>query len=93
MPRNLDRRVEVAFEIEDNKLKEKILEILDITLRDTAKARIQQADDIRYKRVDKRGKELLHSQPMFYELAKKYAEDFRKKKNKEIFVPVLGNKE
>ena len=93
MPRNLDRRVEVAFEIEDKKLKEKILEILDITLRDTVKARIQQADDIRYKRVDKRGKELLNSQPEFYERAKKYAEDFMTKKNKDVFVPVLGNKE
>lgn len=93
MPRNLDRRVEVAFEIEDAGLKEKLLEILDITLKDTLKARIQQADDIRYKRVDKRGKEPLLAQDAFYEAAIKYAEDFKTEKRKEVFVPVFGSGE
>ncbi len=40
MPRNFHRRVETLVPIEDKKLKEKLKAILEIQLRDTAKARI-----------------------------------------------------
>ena len=68
MPRNLDRRVEVAFPIEDNSLKERIIEILDITLSDTMKLRVQQPDGS-YEKIDRRGKELFQSQLIFYKIA------------------------
>ncbi|MBP7999355.1 MAG: polyphosphate kinase 1 [Chloroflexi bacterium] len=45
MPRNLDRRVEVVFPIEDKELRDEIINhILLIQLRDTAKSRWLQAD-------------------------------------------------
>ena len=45
MPRNLDRRVEVVFTIEDKELRDEIINhILLIQLRDTAKSRWLQAD-------------------------------------------------
>ncbi len=93
MPRNLDRRVEVAFEISDDKLCEKIKKILNITLKDSVKTRIQQADKIRYKRIDKRGKEPVQSQSAFYQAAKKYASDFKKEKTKDVFIPIYSEKE
>lgn len=68
MPRNLDRRVEVAFPVEDTDLKEKLLEILDITLSDTVKLRVQLPDGS-YEKIDKRGKEHIHSQLEFHRMA------------------------
>jgi polyphosphate kinase len=38
MPRNLDRRVEVAFPVDNPDLKKRIVKILDITLNDTIKS-------------------------------------------------------
>ena len=88
MNRNLDRRVEVAFPVENENLKKKVMDIIDITLKDNIKAKIQQPDGS-YKPVDKRGaKELLSSQMEFYRLAKEEYMDFKKSKEDEIFVPV-----
>ena len=88
MNRNLDRRVEVAFPVENENLKKKVMDIIDITLKDNIKAKIQQPDGS-YKPVDKRGaKELLSSQMGFYRLAKEEYVDFKKSKEDEIFVPV-----
>ena len=67
MTRNLDRRVELLFPIEDHKARNKIKEILDISLLDTEKARILNKDGI-FTRVDRRGKELINSQEAFYDL-------------------------
>ena len=53
MPRNFHRRVETLVPIKDDKLKEKLKEILEIQLKDTAKARILQSDGT-YKRPEKR---------------------------------------
>jgi len=41
MPRNLDRRVEAMFPIEDERLKEEIKDVLDLIISDNVKARIQ----------------------------------------------------
>lgn len=70
MTRNLDRRVELLFPIEDHKARKKIKEILQLSLLDTEKARILNKDGI-YTRVDRRGKELLNSQIAFYDLVLK----------------------
>ena len=44
MPRNLERRVEIMFPIEDNELKASIMHILDVQFSDNVKAHILQAD-------------------------------------------------
>jgi len=67
MTRNLDRRVELLFPIEDHKARNRIKEILDISLFDTEKARILNKDGI-YTRIDRRGKEQINSQNAFYDL-------------------------
>ena len=64
MPRNLDRRVEIVFPIEDEELKKKARHILDLQLADTMKAHCLQPDNS-YQKVDKRGKVLLEAQKEF----------------------------
>lgn len=64
MPRNLDRRVEIMFPVEDDKLKDKVLHILEVELEDNVKAHILQPDGT-YEKVDKRGKVLVNSQLQF----------------------------
>jgi len=44
MPRNLERRVEIMFPIEDEALKSKIIHILDVQFKDNVKAHILQND-------------------------------------------------
>lgn len=64
MPRNLDRRVEIIFPVEDEEAKAKAKHILDIQLRDNLKAYYLN-DKGEYVRLDKRGKTLLSSQETF----------------------------
>lgn len=87
MPRNLDRRVEAAFPIEDASIKKEVMEILDVTLKDTVKIRIAQSDGS-YKRVDKRGKEPMHSQKIFYERAVKKAKTYLNNASSDVFKPM-----
>ena len=64
MPRNLDRRVEILFPVEDEALKEQVIHILKIELEDNVKAHILQPDGT-YEKEDKRGKVLINSQEQF----------------------------
>lgn len=68
MPRNLDKRVEILFPVEDLELKKEVKHILDIQLADNLKAHILQPDGT-YEKVDKRGKTTLNSQSYFCEQA------------------------
>ena len=68
MPRNLDRRVEVAFPIEDAELKNCLIGILEVSMSDTEKLREQQTDGT-YTRIDRRGKEHVNSQLYFQKQA------------------------
>lgn len=70
MPRNLDRRVELVFPIEDNELKERAFSILDLMLSDTVNMR-KQLSDTTYHMVDKRGKKSVNSQREFSKKARK----------------------
>jgi polyphosphate kinase len=72
MPRNLERRVEILFPVEDPDLQKKIWHILDVELRDTLKASIMNEDG-EYVKIDKRGKEALNSQLLFGKEAYEYA--------------------
>lgn len=80
MPRNLDKRVEILFPVEDDALKAEVIHILDIQLADNEKARILQKNGT-YRRVAKGGHAKLNSQKYFCEEAKR-AQKERKKQNK-----------
>ncbi|MCD7905273.1 MAG: RNA degradosome polyphosphate kinase [Clostridiales bacterium] len=88
MSRNLNRRVEVAFAVEDERLKKEVTEILKITLSDTIKTRVMESGGT-YKRVDKRGKEPIHSQLLFYENAKEKNRPDPAQKH-DIFAPITS---
>lgn len=68
MPRNLDKRVEIIFPVEDEQCKQEVMEVLTIQLEDTMKARILKPDDT-YERIDLRGKNHLCAQDYFCQKA------------------------
>ncbi len=81
MPRNLNRRVELLFPIEDAIIKKRLLKDLNILLRDVVKAKIKNELG-EYKRIDRRGKKIINSQEYFtqeaYESVKNYKVDAKK---------------
>lgn len=79
MPRNLNRRVEVAFPIENPGLKNKIIKILDNTLKDNVKARIMQSDGT-YKLINEKGEKPWSSQNEFYKQNVKEYKEFKENK-------------
>ena len=64
MPRNLDKRVEIVFPVEDPELKKEVIHILQTEFDDNVKAHILQEDGS-YVKIDKRGKVLVNSQDQF----------------------------
>lgn len=68
MPRNLDRRIELVFPIEDPDLKRRAFEILNTFLLDNTNARIM-LPDTSYQHVNRRGKPAFSSQNTFYKQA------------------------
>lgn len=90
MPRNLDKRVEIVFPVEDEALKEEVLHILEVELEDNVKAHILQPDGS-YEKPDKRGKVLVNSQKQFCEEAVYEAKQARKENDTvstRVFIPV-----
>ena len=65
MTRNTDRRVEVAAPIRDRGLQARLLEMIEILLRDNVKARVMNPDGS-YSRVEQGNDEPLDSQPYFF---------------------------
>ena len=95
MPRNLDKRVEIVFPVEDERLKEAVYHILEVELEDNVKAHILQPDGS-YEKQDKRGKVLVNSQEQFCQEAIHMAKDARKQEdpvNTRVFVPVESHNE
>ncbi len=91
MPRNLDRRVEIMFPVEDEVLKSKVKHILDVQLNDNLKAYHMNPDGdyVRIKRT--KGAKDLGAQDTFCREAKKNNEpqvDFTKKRN---FIPIMAS--
>lgn len=74
MPRNLDKRVEILFPIEDEQIKQKVLHILQIQLEDTVKAHILKGNGM-YEKIDKRGKILINAQETFIKEGDVYEKD------------------
>jgi len=62
--RNLDRRIEVLFPVEDPMIKDEVKYILAVYLQDTVKARCLKASGC-WDRIDRRGKEAVDSQSVF----------------------------
>ena len=93
MPRNLDKRVEIAFPVEDEELKAAVCHIVDTELEDNVKAHVLQPDGS-YEKVDRRGKARVNSQEQFCQEAIAMAEQERKKKepvDDRVFIPVEGH--
>ena len=86
MPRNLDRRVEILFPIEDKEIAKKVIHILDVEMADTVKAHILKPDGS-YERVDRRGKDLIDSQRVFCDEAVKEAQEAERPRGERVFVP------
>ena len=70
MPRNLDKRVELVFPVEDEDIKTRVQGIMNTMFKDTVNAR-RQHSDMTYSSVDKRGKKRLNCQKYFSKLALK----------------------
>lgn len=74
MERNLDRRVEVAFPVLDNKLKAEIHRYLEIQWADNTKARVLDTRQDNARRKLGRGTKPVRSQMAWYQLLKKASE-------------------
>ncbi len=74
MPRNLDKRVEIMFPVEDEECKKAVKHILSVQLADNVKTHILQPDGS-YVKIDKRGKTLVNSQAYFCKEAVGEAKD------------------
>ena len=92
MPRNLDKRVEIMFPVEEESLKEQVMHVLKVQLEDNVKAHILKPDGT-YEKPDKRGKVLVCSQDQFCEEAVKNVEAELGKMDpvsNRVFVPVIS---
>ena len=83
MPRNLDRRVEITFPVEDPELKKQVVHILEVELEDNVKAHVLQPDGS-YEKEDKRGKVLVNSQEQFCQEAVRMAQAGREDDGPEL---------
>ncbi len=68
MQRNLDKRVELVFPVEDDDIKARVDEVMTVMFKDTVNARTQ-LSDMTYVPVEKKGKKRLNSQKHFSKLA------------------------
>lgn len=76
MQRNMDRRIEVVFPVEDEKLKQRLkVEILETTLMDNTGARLLHPDGSYERLTPGNGEEAVDSQKIFLQLANPDLED------------------
>ncbi|KAB3536063.1 RNA degradosome polyphosphate kinase [Alkaliphilus pronyensis] len=90
MQRNLDRRIEILFPVEDEAIKHRILELFKISILDTVKARRLNSDG-KYVKIDKRGKKTLDSQNYFCRLAEKEMKKQKKEKLNPVLEPITSS--
>ena len=86
MPRNLDRRVEIIFPVEDEEAKIKARHILEVNLMDNKKAYYLTPNG-EYQRLDKRGKKIISAQETFEKEAMQKDESNKKGYSGRRFVP------
>lgn len=86
MPRNLDRRVEIMFPVENEKLMDQVRHVLSTQLADNTKAHVLQPDG-KYDKIDKRGKKLVNSQQLFCEEAQRAIPKTVNVYQERVFIP------
>ncbi len=92
MPRNLDRRVEIMFPIEDENLKDYAIHVLQVELADNVKAHIMQPDGS-YVKPDRGDNEPVNSQETFCEEANKSNMKDVDVKPDRVFIPIEADSE
>ncbi len=88
MPRNLERRVEIMFPVEKPQLREKLMHILTMQLKDTVKAHLLMPDGS-YEKVDRRGKGIINAQLEFCKEAVHAAKTGGEVTNHRVFIPEM----
>lgn len=87
MPRNLNRRVELLFPIEDSDCRARVMEVLNVELEDTIRASLLNSDGT-YHKQDLRGKEKHDSQEELIKFALDLEKEITEKEiNNMAFVP------
>jgi len=86
MPRNLERRVEILYPIDDESLKEKLIHILDVLLADNIRASIMNKDGS-YEKPDRRGKQPICAHEIFKEEAAEQAKKNETLRDDRVFIP------
>ena len=89
MKRNLDNRVEMLFVLDDQDVKNRVRQVLDMALQDNVKSRILNPDGT-YRRVDRRRKEIVNSQELLYNYAVREVKQMMDKSGERFFVPITS---
>ena len=92
MPRNLNRRVELLFPVEDADCRARVMEVLEVELADTVRAHFLQPDGS-YRKLDLRGKEKIDSQQKLIDLADSAIAERHKNIDKREFIPEVNPRE
>ena len=92
MPRNLNRRVELLFPVEDADCRARVMEVLEVELADTVRAHFLQPDGS-YRKLDLRGKEKIDSQQKLIDLADAAIAERHKNIDKREFIPEVNPRE
>ena len=90
MPRNLDRRVEILFPVEDEELKKRLFHILEVQMEDNVKAQYLQPDGT-YAKKDRRGRQPVCAQAQFAAEAVQAAKALRTgtdPRESRVFIPM-----
>ncbi|MGI6546244.1 MAG: RNA degradosome polyphosphate kinase [Fastidiosipilaceae bacterium] len=88
MPRNLDRRIELMYPIEDRECFERVREVLSFQMRDNLRAHIGRPDGT-YRKPDLRGHELYDSQIASSKVAvERHRNHFYVETNGRAFIPI-----
>ena len=86
MPRNLERRVEILYPIDNHELKGKVIHILDVLFEDNIRASIMQ-DDGSYEKPDRRGKVSVCAHDVFKQEATDAQTSSDVLKDDRVFIP------
>ena len=90
MPRNLERRVEIMFPVEDEKLKERVINILDLQFEDNVKKHELMPDES-YSKKKVSGRKRYSCQEDFCERAEEMAKAVRNDvKESRVFIPLVN---
>ena len=90
MPRNLDKRVEITFPVEDPGLKQEVIDILKLQLADNLKAHFLLPNSREYEKKDLRGQDKIGSQDEFRRIALQKKPRVAENVVKNIFEPATG---